>query len=53
MPDTAAAAEKYVNRKCGPPTGLDGPDPIAWRDGDLLDAFLAGAAWARDQRPTS
>ena len=53
MSDIASAAENYVNRKYGPPTGQDGAEPIAWRDGDLLDAFIAGASWARDQSPIS
>jgi hypothetical protein len=46
MTDAVAVAEVYVTRKCGHPAGQADCAPIAWHDGDLLDAFLAGSAWA-------
>ena len=46
MIDAAVAAETYVSRKCGPPASSDNCERIAWQDGDLFDAFLAGSVWA-------
>ena len=46
MTDAVTAAEVYVTRRCGLPGGQDDTTRIAWHDGDLFDAFLAGTAWA-------
>ena len=46
MTDAVTAAEVFVTRKCGLPGGQDDSTRIAWHDGDLFDAFLAGTAWA-------
>ena len=46
MINAAAAAEVYVTRKCGRPGEQADPERVAWQDGDLFDAFLAGCVWA-------
>jgi hypothetical protein len=46
MIDAVAAAEAYVTRRCGPAGEQADSERIAWQDGDLFDAFLAGCVWA-------
>ena len=45
-----AAAEEYVNARCDRAQPgwreADNPKPVDWGDGDLIDAFRAGIAFA-------